>query len=219
MDVDLAELLAFAGQSGAAEPMEIRLDGSRLFVRPPELPAITIPGGKPWVAVDLRGLAGALGLDADGLGDIFTMEPSAQLRALKAAKGMEEVGREQVGGEQTTHHRGTITPADIVAALPADRRPAAEKALRDLERLGGEQSTAKPAPVDFWVGDDGILRRMRSSQTLPAQKGTPAGSFSMDITLSDFGVPLDVAAPPKDDTWDATSVLAEVLSGLAGAGG
>ena len=143
------------------------------------------------------------------------LEPSAQLRALRAAKGLKEVGREEVAGVQTTHVRGTYRLSDLVKTLPAAQRADVQKSIDALERLGGGAADLDAAvPADLWVDEDGVTRRLVSKQTLPAQSGVPAGAVRQQYELSDFGAKLDVTPPAASDTYDATAALTAALGSL-----
>ena len=219
---DLKPLLALAdAPRGTPGDLEMRFDGGSLYAKVPKLDELKVPGGKPWVSLDLPKLASALGLPAEGLGKLFTLEPAAQLRALKAAKGLKEVGKEDIGGAETTHYRGTFTLSDFVATLPPGERKEVEQAIVKLDALGGESGASlnDPVPADLWVDDDGVTRKLLSTTKLPAQGGQPAGTIKQSYVLSDFGVALDAAPPASGETYDATGALSSVLSQLATSGG
>lgn len=216
--MDLGPLLALVGGSApGGEELDVVLDGADIYVKPPRLEGLTIPGGKRWLALDLEELAEAAGLPTKGLGATFNIDPAAQLRALKAAKGLEEVGKEKVDGADTTHLRGTYTVSDVIAGLPEREREDARKALRSLERLGGQKTGVnQPLRADIWIDEDGVTRRMRASSKLPAQAGTPAGSFDISYVLRDFGAKLDTSGPPASQRHDATDALANGLKTFSG---
>lgn len=219
---DLKPLLALANAPrGTPGDLEMRFDGGSLYAKVPKLDELKVPGGKPWVSLELPKLASALGLPAEGLGKLFTIEPAAQLRALKAAKGLKEVGKEDVGGAETTHYRGTFTLSDFVATIPPNERKEVEQAIEKIDALGGESGVSldDPVPADLWVDDDGVTRKLLSTTKLPAQGGQPAGTIRQSYVLSDFGVALDAAPPVAEETYDATDALSSVLSQLATSGG
>ncbi len=211
---DLGPLLGIAGApQGTPGDLELRFDGGSLYAKPPKLDALPIPGGKAWVSLELAQLATALGLPSKGLGKLFTLEPAAQLRALKAAKGLKEVGKEEIGGTETTHYRGTFKLTDLVATLPAGERKEAEDAIAAIDKLGpaSDSSFDDPTPADLWVDEDGVTRKLLSTAKLPAQGGQPGGTIKQSYVLSDFGVALDAAPPPAEETYDATGALTDVL--------
>ncbi len=219
--LDLGPLLGLAGApQGTPGGLELRFKAATVYVKPPKLQQLKVPGGKPWVSLELPKVAAALGLPTKGLGKLFTLEPAAQLRALKAAKGLKEVGKETVGGAQTTHYRGTYKLSDFVATLPAGERRDAEQAIKKLNELsaGSQTNVDEPIPADLWVDKDGVTRRLTATTKLPAQKGQPAGKLKQSYELSDFGVALDAAPPAAAETFDATDALSGALSQLATAG-
>jgi len=214
--MDLGSLLALAGASRETKGgLEMLIDGADFYVKPPKLDGLRIPGDKSWVALDLRALAEAAGLPADGLGAIFALDPSSQMRALKAAKGLKEVGKEDVGGVETTHFKGTYRLSDFIAGLPEAKRAQARKAVAAMKRIGGKEAGLdRPTPAELWVDEDDLMRRMRVSSKLPAQSGVPPGSFVIDYELRDFGAKLDTTAPPASESYDATGALGKALKGL-----
>lgn len=172
---DLAPLLSLAGVQGSSGDLELRFDGGTVHAKPPKLEQLEIPGGKPWVKLELPELAAALGLPSEGLGKLFTLEPAAQLRALEAAKGMKQVGKEDVDGVETTHYRGTFTLADYAATLPARERAEVERGLAALNKLSGETGSTldDPLPADIWVDEDGVARKTLSVARFPRRTVSP----------------------------------------------
>jgi hypothetical protein len=213
---DFGELLSAAGAQGLDGGVEMRLDGAHLYVRPPEIQALDLP---EWIGLDLRRVAEAMGIDPDAAGVLFTMDPASQLRGLRAAGGLEPVGTEEVGGAQTTHLKGTMSTRDYLAALPPAQRRRAEKAIAQVEALGGESAAGQEVPTELWVDGDSIVRRMRMSMRMPSPGAGAPGQMDMTYELSDFGAELDVAKP--EGVVDYTGKLVRALSsaGLKGRGG
>lgn len=214
LKMDLGPLLAFAGApKGGDGTLEVQYgEGSKLYVKPPAIPGVTIPGGKTWVSADIKQIGEAFGFDTRALGALLNLDPAAQLKTYQAAAGLKEVGKEDVDGTATTHFRGTVTLSDYVKALPAAQRDAAQKALDQLEKLGGGANAGfdEPTPVDLWVDDAGVARKMRTSSKFPGQKGVPGGTFRIEYRLSDFGTPLDLTPPASGDTYDVTDLVTKL---------
>jgi hypothetical protein len=218
MKADLGPLIAGFGVPIGSAPVDVRLDGRMLYVKPPAVPGLAMPGGKEWVAIDLAETVEAFGIDAAGLGALGTADPAAMLRWLEGSKGLEEIGEDTINGTETRHFRGTFTFADVVASLPAGDRARAAKALEQLEDNLGEE-IAKPSPVDIWIDKDAVLRRMTSDQRLPASGGVPAGRFTLTYDLTKFGTKLDVARPASvADLTDGLVDGLKELSSLAAGG-
>ena len=212
LTIDLAPLLSLAGApQGTPGDLEVRFRGGTLYAKPPKLPQLQVPGGKSKVA-------SAFDISGKGIGKLFTLEPAAQLRALKAAKGLKRIGEEPVAGAKTTHYRGTYRVSDLVKTLsPAERREvtAAIKQIDELDGPGGA-SLNDPVPAEVWVDEDGVTRKMLSTAKVPAQAGQPGGTIKQSYVLSDFGTPLDAAPPAAGDTYAATDAVVKALGTLAG---
>jgi hypothetical protein len=218
---DLRPLLGLLGaQQGASGDLELRFDGGTLYAKPPKLGQLKIPGGKPWVSLELPKLASALDLPTKGLGKLFRLEPAEQLRALKAAKGLKEIGKEDVDGTETTHYRGTFELADFVATLPAAERAEVQQAIEKLDALAtGSGSLNSPVLADIWVDEDGVTRKLLSTTNLPEQDGRPGADIRQSYVLSDFGAALDADPPAAGETYDATDPIARIVGQLATSGG
>ena len=218
MDItmDFGQLMRLAGAGGDGK-VRMLLDGGDLFVDPPAMEGLELPGGATWITADLGKALEAMGLDVAGLSELVRISPEQQIAALEAAGTVKTIGEETVDGVKTTHMRGTVKLSDYLEALPADRRERAEQALAELEKLQGAQgqSLDAPTPIDMWVDVDKLVRRMTSKATIPAQKGVPEGTYEMTMNFTDFGTKLDIDKPASGDVWDATDKIAEALKAAA----
>lgn len=90
------------------------------------------------------------------------------------------VGEEDVDGEQLRHYTLTLDTSKAAGfqGLPSGKGVPAEVAY------------------DYWVDGDFLPRRMATSMEAGKQ------SVSMDIRMSDWGKPVDIAAPPAKDVFD-----------------
>jgi hypothetical protein len=164
-----------------------------------------VPGGKPWVKLDITAAGKKLGLDFSQLTQL-TGNPAQMLDWLRATSGkITKVGEERVGGEETTHYRATVDLARYPDRLPPERRAAARRAVHSLIQL----THVRTYPVDAWVGNDRLIRKMslRFTESVQGQRL----SLGMVMWFHDFGVPVSVTIPPPGQTAD--------LSALTGAGG
>ena len=214
---DFSSVLAMLGAGGDGKTRFV-LDGKRILVDPPAIPGVQLPGGAQWVTADLAKALKAMGVDASGFGELMRLSPAQQLAAVQAAGSVKKVGEEEIDGVRTTHYKGSVRLSDYVKALPADRRARVQKAIRELDKLGGGSSADslnKPTPTEMWIDEEKRLRRMRSSSTIPAQKGVAAGRVEMTMDLSDFGTKLELPNPTGTQVWDATDALTKVVKGAA----
>jgi hypothetical protein len=161
-----------------------------VYAKPPAGQA-KLPPGKTWLKLDLGAAAKQAGVD---LGPITSaqLDPGELLGVLKQAGTSTEVGKEQIGGVQTTHYRVEIDPEQ---ALEASGATAAQKeqAQQALQLLGNASF-----PLDVWVDDAGLLRRV----TLDFDAG-PLFSLKAQLDLSDYGADVHVDLPPADQVASA----------------
>ena len=73
-------------------------------------------------------------------------------------------------------------------------------------------------PVDVYIGDDKLVRRM--TMRLAPSGGAAASGFEMNMTMDlyDYGTPVNVSAPPKSEVYDGSKLLSAAASGSTGAG-
>ena len=164
---------------------------------------LELPGGAEWVTADLGEAMEALGIDAAGLAELMRHEPrAAGRRASKAAGSVKTIGEEKVNGVETVHLRGTVKFSDYLAGAagrPAQAGEGGARGAREARRRARRQSLDAPTPIDMWVDEDKLVRRMTQGATIPAQKGVPGGKMTMTLDLSDFGTKLDLPRPAEDD--------------------
>lgn len=173
---------AVPGTSGTSRMI---LDRKYAYVKGPaaELYGGSGPG---WVRMDLSGMP--------GMGSQVNQDPSQYVEFLRAAgNGVEEVGAEEIRGTPTTHYRAELALDDVVEATEDENTRAYAEALQEMGSEIGE------VPVDAWIGDDGLPRRIELSMAISDIPGLPGGELKMDVSvdLFDFGVPVDIRPPRK----------------------
>jgi hypothetical protein len=192
-EIPADELAAFA------EPMRVIQDGVRSYMCggfiSAELDAECVVFDLAAFDPAFADLAAAPGANGD---------PTAMLESLRGSSDVVELGREDVRGVPTTHYRATQTLED---AIEQARDP---EALRDaFIRLGvPESSFDDEQHVEVWIGDDGLVRRMRQtmdSSTL--SDGELDGEMVSTMEFFDFGAPLEIVVPA--DALDITQFMGE----------
>jgi hypothetical protein len=109
------------------------------------------------------------------------MRPDRLLKDLiKASNKVEKLGSEEIRGVTTTHYRAHL----------------------DKSKLGSDGKQNEPGVVEAWIDEQGLPRRVR----------VPYGGENDPVAVADlfdFGVSVDVEAPPADDilTEEAFSKL------------
>jgi hypothetical protein len=192
------------GGAGAVKQQMV-FDGLTFYIRSP-LFEQTLPAGKRWLKIDLAAIGKQSGLDLGALmSQGASQDPTQVLAYLKAASGaVKRVGSETVRGVATTHYKATIDFRKVPDSAPADQRAAVRRSIDQLIKLSG----ASTAPMEVWIGADGLARRVVSTTTT----GTAAQRIELRqrIELYDFGTKVDVTIPPASAVLDASK-----LGGLA----
>jgi hypothetical protein len=120
-----------------------------------------------------------------------TMSPTEFVSFLKDSEGVEEVGTEDVGGEETTHYRG---PLDL-DQLAEESGPAIIESLKD-----NPEADKLDITVDVWVRDDGLPARFALEISAP---GEAEGSMKISSDITDYDVPVNAEPPPASDVIEA----------------
>ena len=187
--------------------VEMRMVGTKLFLRlPQEVVGPALPNAKPWFGLDLDKSLQRAGLGS--LGFTQQQDPAQTLQYLRAASsGVKESGSATVRGVETTRYVGRL---DFRKALDAGLErlelPAAERqrARQGMQRMLGQLGT-NGVPFEVFVDADGLLRRLTMDVSMKAMGQPLSTKVSMDYF--DFGVDVDVQAPPARDVTDATRLL------------
>jgi hypothetical protein len=178
--------------------MTERMLGTTLYMHMPFLNA-SAPQIKPWIKLDLGALGKAEGLNLGALMNSNTNDPASILGYLKGVSGqITVVGHETVNAVQTTHYRATVNYAKAIANMRRTNPAAATALQQSIDKTG-----TRTAPVDVWVDGSGLMRQERVSVAMPAL----GGSMTIVLSLSDFGVPVHVSAPPASQTTDLLKML------------
>lgn len=130
---------------------------------------------------------------------------------LQALRGVsddaEEVGREDVRGEQTTRYSGTLDAKKALEVVQGPLRDQLDEVLKgsDVDRV----------PFDAWIDDEGRIRRLDQTLTITNPEAE-AQELEVVTRLEfyDFGVAVDVEAPPASAVRDG----APLLDALGGSG-
>jgi hypothetical protein len=81
-------------------------------------------------------------------------------------------------------------------------RTAAKPGIDRLVELAGPT-----LPVDVWVDDDGLVRRLESTLTMRPPGTTQKVTTSYRLDLSEYGIDPDIQPPAKAKTVDLLSLL------------
>ena len=189
--------MSAAGQQVSIDEV---MDGTTMYMKLPKEAMAGVPGGKTWIKLDLDRASGGAITGAMSA----SQDPSSQLQLLTALAGAKQVGKEKIGGEQTTHYHGDLDYEKVAKSGPQELRKTAEMALKVM--------SGTTVPVDVWIDDAGRVRQQRLVLNTKAVSGSPAQKQTMTIGYSDFGVDASSIKPPSDsDAYDATEEAAQAM--------
>jgi hypothetical protein len=211
MTIDMSDIGEAVGQDAESWKGEQIIDGFVVYMRIPAF-SETLGSSTPWLKLDLKKASEMQGLDIGQFSQVNQGDPTQMLQFLRSVSDkIEEVGRDEVAGVDTTHYRATIDLRRYPDTLPPEEREAArESAERLIEQLG-----SNTIPSEVWVDDDDLVRRIRTNFEMKVPTGT-GGEVDVDldftIDLLEFGVEGgDFTPPPADQVTDMLE--------LQGAGG
>lgn len=122
-------------------------------------------------------------VDATGI-DQLTQDPTQFLEFLRAAAGdeVEEAGTAEIRGVQTTHYEAEISFEKALEQAPN------QEAVEELEaKLGGSLEDLGTVPVEVWIDEDGLPRRIDIS----------VRGMDVSAELFDYGIEVDTVIPEK----------------------
>jgi Zn-dependent alcohol dehydrogenase len=184
-----------------------------IYVKLPSALASKIPGGKPWLKIDLDKAAAAAGVPglSSLTGNPASSDPSQLLQYLRAVSGnITKVGSESIGGTQTTHYKATISLDKVPNSLPAAQRKGAQQAITQLENLTHLHSL----PVEVWIDGHNLVRQMQMSFASSSNGQTV--NTAMTIGIPKYGPQQAPALPPDSQVTDASAFLSAAAAASAG---
>jgi hypothetical protein len=201
----LASQLGAAGAMGSAadwvgqEVADFSNGQAVIYLNLPVL-AKVMPGGKPWIKVDLSAVGKQAGIDLSQFTQLGT-DPSQMVGWLRTVSGdVTTVGTEQIDGVDTTHYRANVDLSKYPDLVPSDQRAAVRKAIDQLTKTAHISSV----PVHVWVDKGGLVRQVRAVLTETIQGQT------MNVVTTerfhDFGAPVDIQIPSSDQVTDISSM-------------
>jgi hypothetical protein len=175
--------------------LEERIVDGTIYMNVGSLPfASSKLDGKQWLKVTVDDLKNKLGGDFSALDSVGSGGLQQGLEYLQGLSGdVTKVGEDTVAGRPATHYRASIDYSKL-----ADKLPDGEKLHDSLAKLG-------TIPADVWI--DGNDRVVKMNLTIDGSAfGGGAGAVDLSMEITDFDVPVDVQAPPEDQTVDLLSL-------------
>ena len=187
--------------TGQKVAMEERILGTVIYMRSPVF-GQALPHGKRWIKLDLSRMGSA----GSALGSVMNSgqsDPTQSLSYLQAtADTMQNEGTEDVAGVSTTHYHAEVVFKKAVKLLvqrvPAAQRPALRRVYAQFEA----QTGITDYPIDVWIDGKGLVRKVHFSMPMLSS----GEMMSMTVTMSRFGAPVRISAPPAGQVADISSL-------------
>jgi hypothetical protein len=187
--------------------MEMRMVGTKMYMRmPSELVGEALPEGKEWIGLDLD-----KALDEMGMGGVdltAQQDPAKILQYLRSAGAqVREDGTASVRGVETKRYVGEM---DFRRALEAGLEQSGmskeeqKQARAEMRKVLKQLKSAK-IPIEVFIGSDELVRRITMKMDMAVAGERIDMSIQMDYF--DFGIDVDVAAPPAASVIDVTQAL------------
>ena len=204
-DMALPELRKIMPASGGTFHMEMIFRDRAMYMRMPSAMVSKLPGGRPWLKLDISKLAAASGMP--GLSSMFggpgMQDPSQFLQYLRGVSGsVTKVGSDTVAGVPSTHYRATIDLSKAISRLSGHN-------AADARQLGRQLKSAlrsNQMPMDVWIDSNHYVRRIVLHMNMALQTGQPM-AMSMRLTVPVYGPQPEPQAPPAGQVTDLSSML------------
>ena len=199
MTFDVGDLLRGSGlPASAGEKWTIVTQGLVLYMHAPTL-AQQLPGAKEWLKLDVEAVAKSQKVDLGQFRQLTQSDPTQMLAYLRATSGkINEVGKEDVRGVETTHYRAKVDLDKVAAQAPPKLRRTFRASIQSLKRGLGTDTI----PVDVWVDEENLVRRLQEHLSVAG-----GGKIDFSVDFYDFGTPVSINPPPVSETLDLAKVL------------
>lgn len=177
-----------------------------LYMRLPEVVG-RIERGKTWMKLDYGRLLEGAGVDM-ALFEAENASPAQKLRFLRATSDkVRKLGVEEVDGVPTMHYVGNVDVRRYPKLVPPAERKAARQAAQRFTELTGDPVD----PVDVWIGEDGLVRRIKTHWDDEAN-GVPVTRTEI-VEFLEFGQHFRYERPPPGEVVDMTDRALEQADG------
>jgi hypothetical protein len=178
--------------------------GKDIYLKLPASLTGNIPGGKPWLELNLSEIGKSVGTQGLSLlADNPGQRPAQFLQFVRAAStgSRQALGQRTIDGVSTTGTRATIDLSKVAETLPESEQPGASSAIGSIEKLIG----LRYLPIEAWVDSADHVRRIVLTETGNV-KGQP---FSEHVRLDfvKYGPEPMPAAPPADQVTNIMSLF------------
>ena len=192
---------------GSTENLDMQevLDGNTVYVKMPAALMGRVPGGKPWVSIDLAQMGKTVGLP--GLGSAFNgtsnlTSAGEYLDFLRATSdgSVKDLGQQTLDGRQVTLYSADADLAKVPSAVPAADKAGVTQMIAAFKSKG----LSTQMPIEAWIDSANLIRRIQLTYNTSLQ----GASVAMDITedFSDYGPQPTPTAPSPDQTMSIAAL-------------
>jgi hypothetical protein len=168
---------------GQGVPQELILIGPFTYTNANVAAALGDPNVRPWTKLDTRRLRASEAGRADELAHVRALAYLAE-----GAGQASEAGDEEIDSVDVTHYEAEVDPDRLAARVPKSIRPAV-----------ANDYPAEPFPADFWLDDEGRLRRV-----VVAYRTAAGTQIRLEGAFTAFGDGIDLTLPAADRIEDIT---------------
>jgi len=191
---------------GGTSQIQLVLDRGTIYLQLPPKLASEIPGGKPWLSIDLAQIGKLSGVSGFGslVNDSSSVDdPTQYLDFLRAVAdgSVKDLGPQTVNGVQTTHYQAEVDFSKLPNAVPAADRQAAQELVDEFQK----RANVPDFPVDVWIDSSNLIRRLQENMT----ETVSGKSFALAITENylSYGPQPAPTVPSPDQTLNLFSLL------------
>jgi hypothetical protein len=196
---------AASGGLGTLQMQAVFVPGTIYMKLPPPV-AAKIPGGKPWMQINLSQLGKVAGIP--GLGSLVNSSsslnnPGQYLDFLRAtANGtVKDLGQTKVNGVSTTHYQAVLDLSKLPNAVPASSRPAIQQLVSALRSRGA----APQIPIDAWIDSAHLIRRLAMAYTQPINGQSV--NVALQMNFVSYGPQPAPTVPPASQTQNLLALI------------
>ncbi len=187
---------------------QVVINGGTVYMKLPPVVTSKLPGGKPWLELNLAALgqkAGLPGLSSLTGGTSSTTNPGQFLDYLRATSGgsVENLGSATINGIKTTHYHAEIDLTRLPNAVPSALRKGVEQFVAALQK----KFKAGNMPVDAWIDSAHLVRRIALNFTEQLPTSTQQINLAMQVNFISYGPQPAPAIPPASQTTNILTLL------------
>jgi len=181
------------------QQMEMRMIGQTIYMKMPEQMRASTGSTKPWTKVSLDDSTPAGKALSENYSQLAEQnDPSKMLEQIQKAGTIKKSEATTLNGEPANHYTVDIDLAKIADQMPAGLPDEAKT------QLAGKDVHF---PMDLWVNADQLPMQIVMDMTalgtaLGGAQGGQLGEMKMTMKYTDWGVPVDIAAPPADQVGE-----------------